>query len=204
MKSVSIIDYGLGNLNSVIRAFESCCATVKVVSTAEEILNSERLILPGVGAFGTGINNLKKLNIIDSISSFVENGRPFLGICLGMQLMLDSSEEFGIHKGLSLVPGKVLSLLCLNESKNLPHMGWIRVTQSSTALANNFSQESWMYFVHSYACFLEDQKNIIAESSFGNKKFTAVFAKDNLIGCQFHPEKSAKDGLNFIKSFLLI
>lgn len=207
MKTVSIIDYGLGNLFSVKRAFEHCGAFVKIICTPEEISDAERLVLPGVGAFGTGMRYLTKLNLINSIKNFAHTDKPFLGICLGMQLMLSSSEEFGHHLGLNLIEGSVLSIPAFTtqeKKQKLPHIGWSQIekTNSHPVLPLNMNESDWMYFVHSFVCKPNNPENNLAISYYGGHELCALIRKNNIIGCQFHPEKSGKKGLNFLSSFL--
>ena len=208
MKSISVIDYGLGNLFSVQKAFESCGATVKIISTPEEIKESDRIVLPGVGAFATGINTLLQLNLVDSIKEYISTDKPFLGICLGMQLMLSSSEEFGHHKGLALIDGSVQQIsnyTTMGMPQKLPHIGWSKLQKINTSPDTlSIKETDWMYFVHSFACQPSNPENNIAITTYGGHELCALIRKNNIIGCQFHPEKSGKAGLDFLNSFLSI
>nr|BFD31181.1 imidazole glycerol phosphate synthase subunit HisH [Pigmentibacter ruber] len=207
MKKICIIDYGLGNLHSVQRAFEHCGATVKISSSPLEIINSDRIVIPGVGAYGEGMNNLRNFNLIEPIKEFVKSSKPVLGICLGMQLMLDFGEENGHHEGLSLIPGKVSLLSNFKKSEDLlklPHIGWSKIIKASSSIELLFPNEDWMYFLHSYICLPNDKKHLLAVAYYNEIEIPSIISNDNIFGCQFHPEKSGEAGLSFIRSFLKI
>lgn len=211
---VTIIDYGLGNLYSVERAIKYLGSDVVITDDPEIISNAERLILPGVGAFGNGISSLHKKGLIEPIKSFVLSKRPFLGICLGMQLLMSTSEELGIHQGLDLIKGKVVRLFsdADNPGQNckVPHVGWneLKKPDESTAWDNTILEglhnRDSVYFVHSYAVIPECMQNILANTTYEGYKFCSVVKKDNLYGCQFHPEKSGEVGLRILEKFLQI
>ncbi len=207
-KIISLIDYGLGNLTSVISGFREIGCQIKLVKTAEEIAGSESLVLPGVGAFGEGMNNLKKLGLIHAIKEYAGQGKPIMGICLGMQLLFSESEEFGTYKGLDIIKGKVIKLREIPEMNmqdySIPHTGWNSLLQNRSwdrSILENIPPESDCYFVHSYYVDPDDQDHILATTSYGNQEFCSVVKKDNIYGCQFHPEKSGKIGLKILKSF---
>lgn len=211
MKKVVIIDYGIGNVLSVRRAFEHCDAEVIVTADYNLISNAQALVLPGVGAFEDGMKALRKKGIIEAIDRFIITGNPFLGICLGMQMMMDESEEFGIHQGLGIIKGKVKRLSELdtdNHKIRIPYIGWSSIEKcekenlSSNNLLKNISNNDKFYFVHSYAVITDKAENCYAYYNCGGHKISAIVKKDNLYGCQFHPEKSGESGLKIIKNFI--
>ena len=214
-KKVAIIDYGLGNLFSINNACKSVGLDTIITSDKNIINNADALILPGVGAFGDAMDSLNNNNLIQIIYKFVETGKPFLGICLGMQLLFSESEEFGFHKGLNLIKGKVVKFPVINNNGNkilVPQIQWnqIYAEDNNTWEASplkNISQGAYMHFVHSYYVIPENQKNVLTYSEYEEIRYASSVIKDNIIGIQFHPEKSAKDGLkiyqnwaNFIKN----
>lgn len=210
--SVTILDYGIGNILSVSRGFEAIGAKVILASNIEGIYDAERLILPGVGAFAKGIEQLKKNNFDEAIIDVANHGKPLLGICLGMQFLMDSSEEFGNTNGLGLIPGKVIPIPpqdIAGESLIVPHIGWNALETSfnkswdNTLLANT-PLKSNVYFVHSFFSKPNDDKHLLAHCIYGGNDLSAVISKDNVMGCQFHPEKSGEIGLNILKTFLSI
>ena len=210
--SVTILDYGIGNILSVSRGFEAIGAKVILASNIEGIYDAERLILPGVGAFAKGIEQLKKYNFDEAIIYVANHGKPLLGICLGMQFLMDSSEEFGNTNGLGLIPGKVIPIPpqdIAGESLIVPHIGWNALETSfnkswdNTLLANT-PLKSNVYFVHSFFSKPNDDNHLLAHCIYGGNDLSAVISKDNVMGCQFHPEKSGEIGLNILKTFLSI
>ena len=210
--SVTILDYGSGNILSVSRGFEAIGAKVILASNIEGIYDAERLILPGVGAFAKGIEQLKKNNFDEAIIDVANHGKPLLGICLGMQFLMDSSEEFGNTNGLGLIPGKVIPIPpqdIAGESLIVPHIGWNALETSfnkswdNTLLANT-PLKSNVYFVHSFFSKPNDDNHLLAHCIYGGNDLSAVISKDNVMGCQFHPEKSGEIGLNILKTFLSI
>jgi glutamine amidotransferase len=210
--SVTILDYGIGNILSVSRGFEAIGAKVILASNIEGIYDAERLILPGVGAFAKGIEQLKKNNFDEAIIDVANHCKPLLGICLGMQFLMDSSEEFGNTNGLGLIPGKVIPIPpqdIAGESLIVPHIGWNALETSfnkswdNTLLANT-PLKSNVYFVHSFFSKPNDDNHLLAHCIYGGNDLSAVISKDNVMGCQFHPEKSGEIGLNILKTFLSI
>jgi imidazole glycerol-phosphate synthase subunit HisH len=210
-KKVTIVDYGLGNLLSLKRAFEFHDASVIITKEHKVISNSSRVVLPGVGAFGTAMQFIKDLNIEESLISVAEKGIPFLGICLGMQLLFTESEEFKKTKGLNLMTGKVISIPTnsVNGKRlTLPHIGWNSIVPSNnlnnwkgTILEdNNFSDE--VYFIHSLMAAPQNEEDKIAECIYGGHRIIAAVKKNNISGCQFHPEKSGELGLKILKNFI--
>ena len=202
---ISIVDYGLCNLYNVSNAFEHIGANVKVISSPEEVNKAERIVLPGVGAFKNGMRGLNLRNLIDPLKEHAHKKLPFLGICLGMQMMFDISYEFGEIEGLSLISGKVEKIPNhgINKEKHkIPHIGWNKLeiikNKSSIQLINNAS----MYFVHSYRGICANQNNLLAKTVYNGLDIASVVFNENSYGCQFHPEKSGKEGLNILKEFL--
>ena len=208
--NVVIIDYGVGNLLSVMRGVEICGAIPVVTNCPDKISNADRLILPGVGAFSEGMKGLSDKNLIEPIKDYVLKGRPFLGICLGMQMILDESHEFGINKGLGLIPGKVLSIPSKSSEGQhfkIPHVGWnsIRPGKKSKdwqgTILQNTSKEDAVYFVHSFFALPENEENALASCTYAGKDFCAVIGNENIYGCQFHPEKSGTVGIGILDVF---
>ena len=206
---VAIIDYGLGNIFSIKNACEIAGLETLITSTPSEIENSDALILPGVGAFGDAINSLKEKGLDDVIYNFVKTGKPFLGICLGMQLMFTESEEFGIHKGLDLINGKIIKFPNKDDqNKNLkvPQIQWNQIYKHNTenwenSPLNNINEGDYMHFVHSYYAIPEQNESILSFSEYGGIRYASSVIKDNLLGIQFHPEKSADKGIEIYKSW---
>ena len=210
MKCVSIIDYGVGNILSVGRAFESQGIRTKLISTPEEIWKAEKLVLPGVGAFANGMAELNSRDLVHSIQEYCAENRPFLGICLGMQLMLGESEEFGQTYGLGIVPGKVVGiegLTITGERQKVPHVGWNGLYYKDmleNSILQNIAEGSKVYFVHSFHVVPDDERDELACTYYGGRKLIAVIKKGNCYGTQFHPEKSGKIGLKIIRNFVAI
>lgn len=205
-----IVDYGLGNLYSLARAITHIGGNVTITDDSEAIAKAERLILPGVGAFGEGITNIQKKGLFEPLRSFALSGRPFLGICLGMQLLMETSEELGAHRGLSLIRGRVErfpeSETALLKYK-IPHIGWNKIYIQDKKLWNNtildgINTTDFFYFVHSFIAYPELDDDVLARSVYGQCSFCAAIRKKNIYGCQFHPEKSGKIGLKILKNFL--
>ncbi len=200
---VVIVDYGMGNLRSVQKGFERIGATAVISRDQKEIEQADRLVLPGVGAFPMCMENLTELNLVDSLLEFVNSGRPFLGICLGLQLLFDESEEFGRHEGLKVVPGKVRAFR-KDMGLKIPHMGWNEVKFSKdTPIFKGIEDNSYFYFVHSYYVDPESQSDTAAEAEYGIR-FTCAVHRDNVFAVQFHPEKSQELGLTILKNFSVL
>ncbi len=209
-KKVSIIDYGLGNLKSVVSGFEYVGNDVKLIFSPDEILDAELLVLPGVGAFEDGMNGLKQRNLIDALIKYATSGKPLLGICLGMQLLMSESEEFGIHKGLNLIPGRVIRFSDPHTSKeknyHVPQIGWNGIFPFNSngwdnSILSGLPSNTLVYFVHSYYVVPNNPQHILAETQYGGQDFCSVLKKGNIYGCQFHPEKSGEVGLKILDSF---
>lgn len=203
---VAVIDYGVGNLFSVSKAFERFCENVKIVNSTQSLEHFDALVLPGVGAFKSGMEGLRELGMIDEIKKFAESGRPVLGICLGAQLLLSEGNEFGVHQGLDIVPGSVKKIQA-TEGVKIPHIGWNTITPASedgwrTTLLDNVKHAEYTYFVHSYVCVPSDVQDVVAHTEYGGESFCSIFKRGNVIGVQFHPEKSGSAGLRIIENFL--
>ena len=209
---VTIIDYGVGNLLSVQRGFEHCGAKVVLTSDPEVILASQKIILPGVGAFPNAMEALKKLDLVPVIQELARLKKPLLAICLGMQLLMEESEEFGVTAGLGLIPGRVVAVpnktIELNPQK-IPYIGWgsLQPTDSESDWMGTLLQDNdpgdAAYFVHSFMAEPTDPKNRVAHSVYGGHIISAVIKKDQITGCQFHPEKSGEVGLRILRRFCL-
>ena len=205
IKKYSIIDYGAGNILSVQRAFNHCDFHTKLVKSHKEIKNASYLVLPGDGSFKFASESLKKLKITDKILEHVKKGNPLIGICLGMQFLMSSSEEHGSSKGLSIIEGKVRKINVKNNYINkVPVVGWNSTFFNSNCekkfkkLNSTISKKNF-YYVHSYSAEPKNKKEILAYYKYANQKIVSIVAKENVIGFQFHPEKSGKNGLNLIK-----
>lgn len=207
---VTIIDYGVGNLFSVQRGLEHCGATVTVTSDHAKILSAPRVVLPGVGAFGNAMHELHRLGLVEVIRQLAQNKTPLLGICLGMQLLLDESEEFGITKGLGLIPGHVVPLpdhTVSGDRQKIPHIGWNALYPSDTSrdwggtVLENTAAGDAVYFVHSFMALPTDPAHRIADCIYGDHKVAAAISNANVMGCQFHPEKSGEVGLKILRTF---
>ncbi|MDR1452404.1 MAG: imidazole glycerol phosphate synthase subunit HisH [Candidatus Margulisbacteria bacterium] len=201
MKTV-IIDYGLGNLRSVQKAVERLGYTAEISAETSALQNADKLIFPGVGAFPQAVENLRKKQLWSALQTALT--RPFLGICLGMQLLLSASEEFGLTAGLDAVPGQVRYFRGSSgfpPGFPVPHMGWNDVRQKSSVLFKNLPEIFSAYFVHSYYAQPTDEKFTIGLTDYG-MDFCSALQKENIFGVQFHPEKSGENGLQILKNFL--
>jgi glutamine amidotransferase len=211
--SVLVVDYGMGNLYSIGRALEHLGASVRVSDSPKNIEGADRVVLPGVGAFADGMRGMEERGLIEPLKKYASSGRPLLGICLGMQLLFEASQEFGEHCGLGLLPGRVVAVPATDvdgKPHKIPHMGWSAlrrpVSQHSwagTILANVEEGES-VYFVHSFMAVPADKSNRLADAYYGGQQICAVVQWGHVYGCQFHPEKSGKIGLTILTSFLQI
>ena len=202
---IAVIDYGMGNLRSVQKALEKTGHAALVTSSPQAIRDAYALVLPGVGAFRDCIRNLEELNLIDPIVQSVQSGKPFLGICLGLQVLFTESGEFGTTPGLNLIPGRVVRFAQRDtpgaERLKIPHMGWNTISLRGEApVFRGIKDGSFFYFVHSYYVVPEDTAVIAATTGYGIE-FTSSIQKDNIFACQFHPEKSQEVGLRLLKNF---
>jgi len=200
---IAIVDYNMGNLASVQNAFAQLGAQTVVESNPTKFKEYDKLILPGVGAFGDAMQHLQERNMIEAIQDFAFSGKPMLGICLGMQLLFESSEEFGHHKGLGLIKGKVtpFDTTRFSEPLKVPHMGWNRMFTREHPLFDGLDAEHYLYFVHTYHVHCNDDADIIGTTEYGYK-FTSAVAHSNIMGIQPHPEKSHTNGLKILENFI--
>ncbi len=196
---ISIIDYGLGNLKSVHKALKSLGFTSKITSSIKDINNCNGIIFPGVGSFGDCMKELDKRDLINSLKKSIGSAKPFMGICLGLQILFERSEESPNVEGLSILKGEI-SKIKFDKDLKVPHMGWnkINIIKDSSIL-QGINSDTWMYFVHSFK-FNNDLKITDSVSSYG-ETFSASINKDNIFATQFHPEKSSKIGLTILKNF---
>lgn len=208
---ITMIDYGASNIRSAQKAFEHIGADVILTEDPEVVRKADKLVLPGVGAFGSGMAGLHERNLPAAIRESVQRGVPFLGICVGMQLMFDTGYEMGTHQGLGLMPGKVVRFpdnLTIHNSQStihnlkVPHMGWnqLEPTWESPLIADT-KKGDYAYFVHSYYCDPDDPTAVLAWTDYG-LPFASIVAKDNVYGLQFHPEKSQSVGLHILENFM--
>jgi len=201
---IGIVDYNMGNLASVINAFAKVGADARLESDPSKLAQYDKLILPGVGAFGDAMEHLKSNGMDEAVKAYAKSGKPLLGICLGMQLLFESSEEFGATKGLGLIPGKVVAF---DESKfdhalKVPHMGWNELFRGLTPNNNLFDglpDDFYLYFVHSFHAVCDD-RYAIGKTHYGYE-FVSAVQNGNIYGIQPHPEKSHENGLQIIKNF---
>lgn len=199
---IAIVDYGMGNLRSVNKAFESMGYTSVVTRDTDLIRNSDGVVLPGVGAFGDCVKNLNEYNLVNTIKDYIAEDKPFLGICLGLQVLFEESEESPGVEGLGIVKGRVIKFRFPGDSNlKVPHMGWnqIKILKNSDIL-NGIEPGSWFYFVHSYYAVPQDE-SLKAVTAFYGIEFTAAVQKNNMFACQFHPEKSSDRGLRILRNF---
>ena len=200
---IKIVDYGMGNLRSVQKAFESLGVEATVCPTADELSDVEKMILPGVGAFRDAMTELQKRELVQPILDHIDSGKPFLGICLGLQLLMDLSNEDGEWDGLKVIPGKVIRFENQPDLK-IPHMGWNFLEKSGpNPLLEGIPDDAYFYFVHSYYVVPLDESVIAARTGHGTN-FVSMIARDNLFATQFHPEKSQRAGLKLLRNFALL
>lgn len=197
---IAIIDYGMGNLHSVSKAVERLGYHTVISSNPEEILSAEAAILPGVGAFGDAMEQLVATGLEQVVKQFAASNKPLLGICLGMQLLFESSEEHGHNKGLALLEGKVIRF---QGDFKIPHMGWNKIEFKQSSPLFNQLEEGYVYFVHSFHARLIHQQNLLAVGDYFGP-VTAIVNKENVFGMQFHPEKSGELGMKLLENFLAL
>ena len=200
---IAIVDYGVGNLYSLHRSFEAIGAEVKITADEREIKAADRILLPGVGAFGDAANKLYASGLSELITEEAKEGKPLLGICLGMQMLLEKSLEYGEHRGLGLIEGEVRPISeVIPKGLKIPHIGWnaLQFQGEKSPLFKYVEEGECVYFVHSYHG-ANCGKNVIATAEYG-VPLTAAVGKDSVFGCQFHPEKSGKVGLNILRAFV--
>ena len=204
MVNVAVIDYDMGNLHSACKGLEKAGAVPRITYSPEEILNADGVVLPGVGAFDPAMRHIRERNLEPVIKDAIASGKPFLGICVGLQLLFDGSEE-GNERGLGIVPGMVKRFKS-EPDITIPQMGWnqLELTQNSLSLWSSLPADPYLYFVHSY--YVDPiEKDIVAGTvTHGTQKVTAAISKDNLMAVQFHPEKSSDNGLQILSNFVTL
>ncbi len=207
---VVVVDYGVGNLLSVCRALEACGAAVELTPDTGRIAQADRLVLPGVGAFGDCMNELDRRALTKPIMDFISSGRPLLGICVGMQMMLEIGEEFGEHKGLGLISGRVRAIpaTAVDGSRHkIPHIGWNALIKLAgihwrNTILDGVEPGASCYFVHSFTAEPEDDRYRLADCDYNGRRISAALQVGNVFGTQFHPEKSGVTGLRILQNFL--
>ncbi|WP_461789342.1 imidazole glycerol phosphate synthase subunit HisH [Pedobacter sp.] len=209
-KKTVIIDYGLGNLYSIAQACAHVGSTPVITSDREEIINSDSVILPGVGAFKVAMDHLNEMNLTNTIVEFANTGKPLMGVCLGMQLLFEQSQEFGEHAGLGIIPGAVKRFPQeYNQNKlKIPHIGWNKLFKSNVEWEktplSEVAETDFMYFVHSYYAEPAELSSVLTYTYYQDFKYCSSVQKNNIFGFQFHPEKSGEAGLTIYKNFLSI
>lgn len=199
---ISIIDYGAGNIQSVYKALKFIGADCKVTSDKDEILNADGAILPGVGSFGDAMDTMTKRGIKDTIIEYTKSGKPFLGICLGLQLLFPESEETPGVKGLDIFKGTITKIPNQNRTLKIPHMGWNNISiKQKNGIFKDIEGEPYVYFVHSFYLKAQDKDIVAATTQYG-VEIDAAVQKGNIIATQFHPEKSGEVGLKMLKNFV--
>jgi len=223
-KDIVIVDYGLGNLFSIQRAIERVGGKSLISYNPEQIRSAEKLILPGVGAFEDGMRGLYEKGLVSTICEFANSGKPVLGICLGMQLLLSFSEEHGLHRGLDLIKGKVVRFkepIPGGEQYKVPQIGWNSIVLPETlhqwkisgeagrincwenSILKDLGNKPFMYFLHSYIVSVDNSEQCLAITRYGLDEYCSVLRRDNIVGCQFHPELSGESGLAILRNFVL-
>jgi glutamine amidotransferase len=204
---IAIVDYGMGNLRSVHKAVERTGYEAQVTTDPQEVLDASKIILPGVGAFRDCMHNLEELRLLEPVIRSIETGKPFLGICLGLQLLFEESDEFGLHKGMGILPGRVTRFPEdiqdpeTGQPYPIPHMGWNTIEiKKDIPLFAGIESGSFFYFVHSYYAIPQDPTDIAAATPYGIE-FVCAVQHDNIFAVQFHPEKSQEVGLRLLKNF---
>lgn len=210
-KQVVVVDYGIGNVFSVCNALWRIGASPILSGDPVVIAKAERVILPGVGAFSEAMAHLRRQGLDDAIASFIHTGRPFLGICIGMQVLMERSTEFGDHAGLGHIKGsveRIPNVLSSGSRVKVPHIGWAKVNNTSSPLNNAAScipnSQRYLYFVHSYMCKPSSEENLFATANYHGNKITAIVGRNNILGVQFHPERSGSAGLSFLSQFVSV
>ncbi len=197
---ITIIDYAMGNLRSVQKGFEQCGHEARISSEPEEVMAASKLVLPGVGAFGDAMNELRQRDLVDPLRDYLASGKPFLGICLGLQLLFEVSHEGGHHEGLGILAGEVVRFDLPNGYK-VPHMGWNQLSMCRRPpILADLSDGTNVYFVHSFYVVPSDPDVVATETDYGGP-FCSMIWRDNLFASQFHPEKSQRDGLSILRRF---
>ena len=201
-KEIVMIDYGASNIRSAQKAFEHVGALITLTADPQIVRRSHKLVMPGVGAFGAGIEALRARGLDTAVCDRVREGVPLLGICLGMQFLFENSDEMGHHVGLGLVPGHVTRFNLAEANLKVPHMGWNQIEHKENhPLLRGVPDGAFAYFVHSYYCVPSGADDIVATTRYGHT-FTSIVAQDNVYGIQFHPEKSQRCGLQILRNFV--
>lgn len=195
---ICVIDYNAGNLRSVQKAFQACGAEAIVSSDPDEMHNADKVVFPGVGAFGKAMRTLEEMDLVDPIKQVISEGKPFLGICLGLQLLYENSDENPGVSGLSIISGRVKRF---SDQLKVPHLGWNVLIQRPSPLWKQVPDEAYFYFAHSFYIQPRDDSSITGESEYDGT-FAVAIRRDNVFGLQFHPEKSQKYGLQILKNFI--
>ncbi len=203
MKKIAVIDYGVGNLFSILQALNKIGVKCVLAKDNDQIDYADALILPGVGAFHSALEKLNKNKMASAIIKNANEGKPLLGICLGMQLLFDSSEEFGCHNGLGLLKGKIVRFSNLEKGTRVPQTQWNRVLVNGlkTKLFHGIESNPFMYFVHSYYAISSHDRSVNVKAEYGGLHYCCAIEFENIFGVQFHPERSANDGLQLLKNF---
>ena len=208
-KKIAIIDYQMSNLFSVQHACEHLNIEAEITSDPKKIAQADGAILPGVGAFGDAMANLKKLGLDETIKKFINTGKPFMGVCLGMQLLMSSSEEFGLHQGLDIIKGNVKKFPAVNDQSEkikIPQIGWNKIYQPEDKKWQNtplskVKNNSYMYFVHSFCVFPSQAENVLSLTNYSGFEYCSSVINDNVFAVQFHPEKSGPDGIKIYQEW---
>lgn len=211
-KKITLVDYGMCNLLNVARAFEHCGAEIVIAEEPVALRDAEKIVVPGVGAFSACIHELKSRGFADAICRYVDTQRPMLGICVGMQMLFDGSEEFGEHAGLSILPGRVRAVPSYTtdgQAQRVPHIGWSHLMPpdserewASTLLEPYAGQQPAVYFVHSFAAVPTCDADRLADTMYGGHRLCAAIQRNNLMATQFHPERSGETGLAIVRQFV--
>lgn len=207
-KKITIVDYGVGNLHSLKKAFNFFDADAKVSEDRNDVLGSDAVVLPGVGAFEAGMRGLRLRGLIDAVKKIAAENKPILGICLGAQLLLSEGREFGVFEGLGIIPGKVVRFSKLDGGEKIPQVGWNKIYAPQAISWQNTIFDSVarnspdFYFVHSYILEPDKKENVFGLTTYGGHEFCSVIKLGSIYGCQFHPERSGKKGLEIIKNFI--
>ncbi len=197
---IALIDYGIGNLRSVQKAFEAVGAQIDLTSDPDRILTAEKVILPGVGAFRDGMRGLQERGLVETVREVVRRGTPLLGICVGMQLLFEVGEEMGIHPGLGLLPGRVKRFE--SNTLKIPQTGWNQLLlQTGNPLVTGLKDGDYAYFNHSYYCLATTPSDVLAQTDYGGR-YASMVGRGRLYGVQFHPEKSQAVGLRILRNFV--
>ena len=201
--NIAIIDYEMGNLKSIYKCLKYLNVNSSITSDPKALLNADGVILPGVGAFGDAIKHLKEKNLLNIIRQVANEGKPLLGICLGLQLLFATSSEMGNFKGLNLINGEVI-LFEVGKVTKVPHIGWnnVDIQNLDHFLVQGIPNNSYFYFVHSFYSVPENEENILGLTKYGDTEFCSITSKDNVIATQFHPEKSSEYGIRIYQNFI--